>query len=300
MKIIIAKEAGFCFGVKRAVEMTLSDAKSERFINTLGPLIHNPEFTKFLEKKNIFPVNDLSEIKAKKVVIRSHGIPKNLEEKIKKRGIEVIDATCPFVKRVQKLAEKLEKEGYKVLILGEKSHPEVLGIRSYAPKSQVIKKTGEIPQYQKGDKVALISQTTQNLKIFKELSQFLKKKYKNLKIINTICDATEKRQKAAGQLARKVDIMIVIGGKDSSNTTRLKEICEKLTKTYHIETEDELNEGWFKSTDSVGVTAGASTPDFSIESVLKKLKNYEQKSSKTYSHNNGRKSKVGKKKKITV
>lgn len=301
MKIIVAKEAGFCFGVKRASDMAIKEASHEN-LNTFGPLIHNSEFIKFLEKKGVFVAKNLSEIKAKKVIIRSHGISCKLEKKIKEKNIKIADATCPFVKRVQKLAENLEKEGYKVLILGEKNHPEVVGIKSYAPKAKVIKSIKDISGFKLNQKLALISQTTQNTKLFEELTRYLKSKFKNFKAINTICDASVKRQNAARQLAKKVDIMVVIGGKNSSNTTRLAEICGKITKTYHIENEKELKRVWFtplenkaslkkknfigrvmvvkkknfltgfKKVETIGITAGASTPDFSIKAVVLEIK----------------------------
>lgn len=295
MKIIIAKESGFCFGVKRASDMAISAAKSCKKIQTLGPLIHNPEYIKYVKKYNINIIDNLDKITAEKIVIRSHGITKYLEKKIREKEKEIIDATCPFVKRVQKMAEELEKSSYKVLILGKKSHPEVLGIKSYAPKSHIVKDIKDIPAFKKEDKVALISQTTQNIKTFEEIAKFLKEKYKNLKIFNTICDATEKRQGEARQLAQKVDIMIIIGGRDSSNTTRLKEVCESFVETYHIENESELKRQWFLGKKTAGITAGASTPDFSISAVVKKIKKYD-KNTKTYSHHNGRKQKMGKKK----
>ena len=255
--------------------MALSNHRPGNVINTLGSLIHNPCFTEFLKEKGIHEINSLKDAKAKKLVIRSHGISRDLEEKIRQKDIKIIDTTCPFVKRVQKLATQFEKEGYIVLILGEKTHPEVIGIKSYAKKPIIIKGIKDIPKFKAQEKVALISQTTKNLKHFQAIAEYLKKKFKDAKIINTICDATEKRQKAARQLASQVDIMVVIGGKSSSNTTRLKEVCEKITKTYHIESEKELKRNWFKFIDMVGVTAGASTPDFSINAVLKRIKSYD-------------------------
>lgn len=287
MKIILAKEAGFCFGVKRATEMTLKTAKSTTLC-TLGPLIHNPEFTNYLGSRGILIVKNVDNIKSDSVVIRSHGVTKNIEVKIRKKGKKIIDATCPFVKRVQKLAEEFDQKGYKVLVLGEKDHSEIVGIRSYAPKSIVIKNLKDVPKFSKNEKIAFISQTTQDSKLFDDIAKSLKSKFNNLKAVKTICNATESRQKAARQLAKEVDIMIVIGGKNSSNTTRLKEICEKITTTYHIESEKEFKKEWFNSAETVGITAGASTPDFSINAVLSKLNNYEKKNTKAYCYNNGR------------
>lgn len=273
MKIILAKESGFCFGVQRAAEMTLNIKSGS--VNTFGPLIHNPEFTRYLEERGIHIANSINDIKSDNVVIRSHGVTKKIEKEIKNKGKNIIDATCPFVKRVQKLAEDFGNKGYKVLLLGEKNHPEVIGIKSYVKEFFVISGPNDKPNIKISDNIILISQTTQNKKLFKETSEKLKERFPNIKIIDTICDATEKRQAKARQLAKEVDIMIIIGGKSSSNTTRLKEICEKIIKTYHVESEKELKKNWFKAVKTVGVTAGASTPSFSINTVLDKIRNYE-------------------------
>lgn len=275
MKILIADEAGFCFGVKRAAEMVLTHSKNREKINTLGPLIHNNQFTKHLEERNVFSVGGVKEIDAEKVVIRSHGIPKDAEKKLRKKGFNILDATCPFVKRVHRLAESLEQEGYKVLIFGEKDHPEVVGIKSYSRRPIVVKDIKSLPKLSREEKVALISQTTQNLKLFEDLANYLKNNCKYVRIHNTICDATEKRQLSAKDLAQKVDLMIIIGGRHSSNTARLYEVCSKIVKSHHIETPIELKKNWFRKAEKVGITAGASTPDFIIEDVVLKIKSYE-------------------------
>ncbi len=275
MKILIADEAGFCFGVKRAAEMVITQGNDKEKINTLGPLIHNNQFTSYLESKNIFSVDSINDINTKKVVIRSHGVEKKIENRLKNKGFNLLDATCPFVKRVHRLAESLEQEGYKIVIFGEKKHPEVIGIKSYAKNPIVVKDIKDLPSFKKDEKIALISQTTQNLKKFEELANYLKLNYKYTRIHNTICDATEKRQLAAQDLANKVDLMIVIGGKHSSNTSRLYDVCSKKVITYHIETESELRKKWFLDKNKIGLTAGASTPDFIIDKVIKKIKSYE-------------------------
>ena len=275
MKILIADEAGFCFGVKRAAEIVIAQSQDKQKINTLGPLIHNNQFTTHLESKNIFSVDSVDNINAKKVVIRSHGIEKKIENSLKNKGFSLVDATCPFVKRVHKLAESLEQEGYKIVIFGEKDHPEVIGIKSYAKNPIVVKDIKDLSKFKIDEKIALISQTTQNLKKFEKLANYLKENYKYTRIHNTICDATEKRQLAAQDLANKVDLMIVIGGKHSSNTSRLYDVCSEKVETYHIETEVELRKNWFLNKNKVGLTAGASTPDFIIEKVIKKIKSYE-------------------------
>jgi len=275
MKILIADEAGFCFGVKRAAEMVITQSKDKEKINTLGPLIHNNQFTSHLESKNIFSVDSIDDINAKKVVIRSHGVEKKIENRLKNKGFNLLDATCPFVKRVHRLAESLEQEGYIIVIFGEKNHPEVIGIKSYAKNPIVVKDIKDLSRFKKDEKIALISQTTQNLKKFEELASYLNLNYKYTRIHNTICDATEKRQLAAQDLANKVDLMIVIGGKHSSNTSRLYDVCLKKVVTYHIETEAELRKKWFLDKNKIGLTAGASTPDFIIDKVIKKIKSYE-------------------------
>jgi 4-hydroxy-3-methylbut-2-enyl diphosphate reductase len=272
MKIILAKNLGFCYGVKRATEVALKEASLDEGLETFGPLIHNSEFLKLLQTKGIGIADVVDNIQGKKIVIRAHGVPKEIEDKIMNKNIKIIDATCPFVKKVQNLAQKFYKDGYNVLILGDKNHPEVIGIQSYAPNSFVIKDLTDIPRNLKKDKIIFISQTTQDLRKFREIAQTLRKKFKRVVIINTICDTTDKRQKSAKILAKKVDLMIIIGDKNSSNTIRLKEICEIITRTQHIEKRSDLNKEWFKNIKSVGITAGASTPDFLIKDVLKTIK----------------------------
>lgn len=268
MEVILANNAGFCFGVDRASKKAIEAAKNGEKVQTLGPLIHNPDFLKHLESKGITVADSIGDITAKKLIIRAHGITKEIEQELENRDIEVINATCIFVKKVQELAEKLTKDGFTVIILGEDDHPEVIGLKSYAPDSYTITSMDSIPKLDPSSKVAFISQTTQSVKIFEEIAEKIKKTYKDHKIHNTICSTTDKRQKAAKDLAQKVDLMIIIGGKDSSNTTRLKEVCEKFVRTYHIENYTELEESWFKDIKKVGISAGASTPYFSIEAVL--------------------------------
>jgi 4-hydroxy-3-methylbut-2-enyl diphosphate reductase len=275
MRIIIAKEAGFCFGVKRAANLVLDKKHKGKKINTIGPLIHNNQFIKHLEKNDIKVVNKKEDADAEKIVIRSHGITKEEQQELEKDFKEIIDATCPFVKKVHNLAEDFEKRGFQVFIFGEDKHPEVLGIKSYAKNATSIMSIDDIKKFDKNLKIALLSQTTQNLRKFQELSEYIQNNFENFEIVNTICDATEKRQEAAKELAKKVDVMIVIGGKHSSNTSRLYDVSSKIVKSFHIETEDELKKEWFFNISKVGITAGASTPDFIIEKVIKKIKTYE-------------------------
>jgi 4-hydroxy-3-methylbut-2-enyl diphosphate reductase len=265
MEVLLSKDAGFCFGVKRAVELLETDRKD---LVSFGELIHNPDFTKILKEKGIYAIYDPKEAAGKAVVIRAHGIPIEMDRELRKYASSVIDGTCPFVKKVQNYASKYKKEGYKILILGEKEHPEVVGIISYAKDARVINDISDIQEYKADEKILFISQTTQNLSKFMEIGDFLAKKYPKAVIKNTICNATEEKQKSAIELAGKVDMMVVVGGKNSSNTTRLKEICEKVVETVHIENAEELEMRLFENKSKVGVTAGASTPDYVIGEVV--------------------------------
>jgi len=274
MKIIIAKEAGFCFGVKRAAEMTIAAADSGESVQTFGSLIHNPDYIAHLESKGVTIAKSTDEISADNLVIRAHGIPSQTEKEIAKGKTKIIDATCPFVKVAQRRAKEFADMSYKVILLGEETHPEIIGIKSYAPDAIVVTKVSQLPAYKKDAKIAFLSQTTQSLAKFNEMSDYLNKTYTKVKIINTICDSTEKKQNEAANIAQKVDLMLVIGGKNSSNTTRLREVCEAYTNTRHIENAQEIQPGWLRGVDTVGITAGASTPDYSIEAVIDNLKGY--------------------------
>ncbi len=273
MEVFLANNAGFCFGVNRATRMADEASKNGESVQTLGPLIHNPEYLKYLETKGVTCASSIDQITAKNVIIRAHGVTKKTEEALRQKNINVIDATCVFVKKVQTLAQMLTEDGYKIIILGEDDHPEVIGLRSYAPFAYTVQSIATLPVFNPEEKVAFISQTTQSVKTFEQIAEEISKKYKNRKIYKTICNTTDIRQKAAKELGQKVDLMIIVGGKDSSNTTRLKEVCEKITKTHHIENYKELKSEWFENIEKVGISAGASTPYFSIEEVLSWLHN---------------------------
>ncbi len=274
MEIQIAKYAGYCYGVERALKMA-EDALSKNLlpIYTLGPIIHNPQVVKNLKRKGITPVENLSQVKEGTVIIRSHGVSPQTLAEIKARKLKIIDATCPFVKKAQHCAASLAKEGYKVVIIGEKDHPEVQGLIGYAGKdSQVIEGLKELDSLKKANKLGLVVQTTQSTENFQKIvSQVILKGFE-VKIFNTICGATQKRQENARKMAIKTDVMIVVGGKNSANTTRLFQLClERNPRTYHIETANELKKEWFKEHDIVGITAGASTPKDILEKVVKKI-----------------------------
>ena len=274
MKIETAKHSGFCFGVKRAIQIATETAQNNKKTVTLGPIIHNPQIVEFLMKKGLHSVDDIKDIIDETVIIRSHGITAENYQLLVEKGLNIVDATCPFVKKAQEYAKKLTKDGYQLYILGEKDHPEVEALLSYIDNSAVVvaDPDADFPKPSKR-KVALIAQTTQSEEKFERLAKKLIHVSEELYVVKTICNATILRQETTRNLAKKVDIMIVTGGKNSANTTRLAEIARaEGCKTFHIETEDELKDVWFKDVDNVGISAGASTPNWIINSVKEKIK----------------------------
>ena len=271
MSVKIAKNSGFCFGVKRAINIAFDVSKENAEVVTLGPLIHNPQMVKKLTDKGIVKVGDISEIKDRPAIIRSHGIKKNNLEELQKENIEIINATCPYVSKTQEHAMKLSQDGYQVVILGDKNHPEVQALCSYVTGDViVVSSEKELPE-KMSDKVGVISQTTRKLTDFQELTSCLAARCSDLKVINTICNATSVRQQSTMELAQECDVMIVIGGKNSSNTKMLAKISEKFIQTYHVETMSEIKKKWFNGKDKIGLTAGASTPDWIIVEVYNKI-----------------------------
>lgn len=280
MEIFIAKRAGFCFGVKRAIDITSRIAeKKQEGIYTFGPIIHNPQVIESLKKKGIAPTEDLGKEDIRALIVRTHGIPADLMEKASREGYEIIDATCPFVKKAQHYAKLLKDEGYQIIILGDREHPEVKGLVSYAGEDVIVinGKTGsltdslKIPRLKK--KVGIIVQTTQPVESLKKLFGIVVEQSKEIKVYNTICSSTALRLKETEEMAGKVDAMVVVGGKNSANTTQLANLSNSMrVRTYHIETADELRPEWFEGIGRVGITAGASTPDWIINDVEKRLK----------------------------
>lgn len=269
MKIYLAKHAGFCFGVKRAIDIATKTAGKN--VYTLGPLIHNTQVVEDLEKKGIRCAESLSEIPEGTVIIRAHGVPPQTIQQAKNLGLKVIDATCPYVKKVHNITKKLQEEGYQVIIFGEKEHPEVIGVKGNSENAIVIENLEEAKKLGNYEKIGLVSQTTQSKEKFKEAAEELKNHTNKLKVCDTICAATEKRQQAAIELAKKADLMIILGGYNSGNTRRLAELCSKETKTLHIEQPSELNKEVLKGKEKIGITAGASTPDYLIKELTEKL-----------------------------
>ncbi|MBN2018511.1 MAG: 4-hydroxy-3-methylbut-2-enyl diphosphate reductase [Candidatus Cloacimonetes bacterium] len=274
MNIETAKHSGFCFGVKRAIQIATETAQSHEKTVTLGPIIHNPQMVEYLQKKGLHSIDDINDIQDETIIIRSHGITADNYKKLKEQDKKIVDATCPFVKKAQEFAQKLIEDGYQLYILGEKNHPEVEALLSYIDDTAVVVSNPDIefPKPRKG-RVALIAQTTQSEDKFERLASRLLSYCEELQIVKTICNATILRQEATRNLSQKVDIMIVIGGKNSANTTRLAEIARaEGCKTYHIETQEELKDEWFEDVETVGITAGASTPNWIIHSVKEKIK----------------------------
>ena len=274
VKITIADSAGFCFGVKRAIDLVQDIASKNDKVYTFGPLIHNPQEIQRLEKENIKVVEDFSKIEKGVLVLRTHGIQLNIYEKLlMKKNIKLVDATCPFVKRAQDIVKELSKDinTKQIIIVGEKRHPEVVALVSYGKeKCLIVEDKKDVKNVKKTDIIYVVSQTTQSPRNFDRIVEEISKISK-VKVFNTICRATFDRQSSAKKLAKEVDVMIVIGGKNSGNTTRLYQICSNITKTYHIETVDEIEKSWFKNMDKIGITAGASTPDWIINNIERRI-----------------------------
>ena len=274
MEVRLAKSAGFCFGVKRAVQTVYEQVEKGGKIYTYGPIIHNEEVVKDLEKKGVSVIESPEELKRiteGTVIIRSHGVAKEIYQIIEKQGLDCVDATCPFVKRIHTIVEKESGQGNKIVIIGNENHPEVEGIKGWSQTPAVViesEEEAEKFQAEDGKKICMVAQTTFNYNKFKELVEIFQKKGYNVSVVNTICNATEERQTEAKEIAALVDVMIVIGGKHSSNTRKLYEICSKeCEQTYFIQTLDDLHLELPKAVRLIGITAGASTPNNIIEEV---------------------------------
>ena len=270
MKVKLASSYGFCFGVKRAIKI----AQEHKNASTMGPLIHNQKEIDRL--KNDFNVGLYSNINDAKendtVIIRTHGIPKDDLEKLKQNNTKVINATCPFVTTPQQIVKKMTAEQYSIVIFGDIKHPEVKGIMSYGEDVHVVMTPEALQNVVfKYDKIATIAQTTKQKDIYLDIVNYIMLRSKEVRVFNTICDATFENQAAAEKLSSEVDVMVVIGGKNSSNTKQLFDICEKNITSYHIEDASELEMDWFKDKTICGITAGASTPDWIIQKVVDKI-----------------------------
>ncbi len=280
MSITVAKTAGFCFGVARAVDIVekCCEDKDNRYY-TLGPIIHNQHVVDEFTKKGISPVDSIDEVQnGEKLIIRTHGVGKEIYEKLKEKNVEIIDVTCPFVKKIHNIVERHYNEGYKIVIIGDKSHPEVIGINGWCDNAAVIFATPEDAESASlvNDKVCVVAQTTFVQEVFKKIVTFLKKTCNDIVIFDTICNATEERQTEARELASKSDVMIVLGGVNSSNTQKLYSICRSVCPTaYCLERIDDLPQGCDFDSKRVGITAGASTPAVIIKEAIGKMENFE-------------------------
>ena len=273
MEVILAESAGFCFGVKTAVETVYEQAAGGGRIYTYGPIIHNEEVVSDLEKKGVrvLKEEELDDLQEGTVIIRSHGVPREVQRRIRERSLVCVDATCPFVKRIHKIVEKESRAGKQIVIIGNPGHPEVEGIMGWSETPAIVIETAQEAEnlHVSGDRdICLVSQTTFNYNKFQELVEIIQKKGYNVSVANTICNATEERQAEAKLIASQVDAMIVIGGTHSSNTRKLYEICRKECEyTCFIQTLDDLQLDFPDSVFRVGITAGASTPNYIIEEV---------------------------------
>ena len=281
MEVVVAKTAGFCFGVKRAVEAVYEQLETGKTIHTYGPIVHNEEVVRELEEKGVKVIENENELCSMDrdnlqadegtVIVRAHGVPKKTYDLITEKGLECIDATCPFVKKIHRIVQEQEKKGRRVVIAGNPDHPEVQGICGWAGEGTLV--VSEASQVEKlpllpGESLCFVAQTTFNYNKFQDLVEKFEKKGYDILVLNTICSATQERQVEASRIASEVDVMIVIGDKKSSNSQKLYEICQKKCKnTYFIQTVGDFNPECMNSVRNVGITAGASTPKQIIEEV---------------------------------
>ncbi len=264
MRVKIASHSGFCFGVKRAIkiaEETLRRSKDKGNIYSLNPIIHNPQVVSDLSKKGLRVLRDISKIKKGTVVISSHGAPIEVIDRLKKKKLKIVDATCPFVKHAHDIVKGLKAKGYRVIVIGDKEHPEVKALLSVAGKAT------------KSRKIGIVSQTTQSRPNYiKGISEVLKNDFSEVRIFNTICNDTAERQILTRGLLNECDVMVVVGGRNSANTRSIFDICkESGVDSYHIETKTDLKKGWFVSKKCAGVVSGASTPESTVKKVVAKI-----------------------------
>ena len=273
MKVLIAQKCGFCHGVRNAIRVANQTLEDEHDVYCLGPIIHNKDMVDQLSQNGLKTVNNPDEILSGTVLIRSHGAAPKQIESLKDRGLNIVDATCVLVKRVQHIASEFEKEGYKAVIIGEEDHPEVQAVVGCAEDVIVITEESDIDKLPKHTKLGIVCQTTQSPEHFgKMLGAIGQCDFSELKVINTLCKEAIKRQESAVELCKQVDIMFVLGGLDSANTKRLAELCKTFNpKTYHLQNWNELDTSLISGNMTAGVTAGASTPDWIIDDFVKNL-----------------------------
>jgi len=273
MKIELAENYGFCFGVKRAIKI----AEENRNSATYGPLIHNSKEIARLEKDyKVGLTDDHKSFKSgDKAVIRTHGIPKNELQELRDNKVDVVDATCPYVTKPQQICQEMSEAGYDIIIFGDEVHPEIKGVKSYATYgAKVVTSPKDLEDVKLKERVALVAQTTRRVEDYLEVANYLIPRHKEVRVFNTICNATFENQEAIRKISKKADIMIIIGGKNSSNTKQLFNISEDFCScSYHIEDENDLDFEWFKNKEFCGISAGASTPDWIIQNVVNSIQN---------------------------
>ena len=272
MNVKLAEESGFCFGVKKALDR-IKNIENKEEVYVLGKLIHNPQVIYQLKELGVRFVDDVDKVESGTLVISAHGVSDGVIEKARDKGLNIVDTTCPLVRNVHNITKELEKTGYRIIIFGDREHTEVKGIQGNLRGPLILSNIGELDNVPDG-KYALVSQTTQDVLKFNEISEKLKSKIKDLVISDTICSATKLRQENAKKLAEEVDLMIVVGGYNSANTKRLRYICSQIIETKHIENFGELKKEWFKDKKNVGIAAGASTPESVIKEVMDKINSF--------------------------
>lgn len=282
MKILIAEHSGYCYGVKRAVQLLdkvveTAENSQEVQIYTLGPIIHNDQVTDYYQQKGVKKVEKISDIADNthvnvQLVVRSHGAGEEVYKQAQEKKITLFDATCPYVKKIQNKVSTYALKGYNIIIVGDEAHPEVIGINGWCNNAaRIVEKPSDLMAL--NGPVCVVVQTTFNVTKWLEIESAIREKYPEVLIYNTICMATEQRQQAASELAKKVDLMLVIGGKHSSNTSKLVKICSEIVRTIHIETKDDLKPSDWQGLETIGIVAGASTPDWIVEKVVLKIEN---------------------------
>jgi 4-hydroxy-3-methylbut-2-enyl diphosphate reductase len=277
MKIQKARELGFCFGVRRALRIIEGSADGKVKISTLGPIVHNKTVVAHLKGLGVDVVDSVEDLKGGVIAISSHGLSPEVQEKILATGASVIDTTCPIVRSAQKAAQRLAKAGFGVIIFGEARHPEVRGLLGWAGEKAIASMDADaVPLRNLPERIGILAQTTQSRA---EFTSFLGKligrllpQTREIRVVNTLCQETQKRQLAAEDIAGTSDLMIVVGGHNSANTLRLADVCSRVVETHHIENAEEINTAWLKDKKAVGITAGASTPDEAIEQVIIKIR----------------------------
>jgi 4-hydroxy-3-methylbut-2-enyl diphosphate reductase len=273
MKIELAENYGFCFGVKRAIKIAEENSNA----STYGPLIHNSKEIARLDKDfKVGLVDDFTRFKkGEKAIVRTHGIVKDELFALLKEGVDVVDATCPYVTKPQEICQEMSEEGYDVVIFGDENHPEIKGVKSYATHGAlVVSSVEDVKKLKLKEKIALVAQTTRKVEDYMAIARYLIPRYKEVRVFNTICNATFENQDAVEKISLNADVMIVIGGKNSSNTKELFSIAkDNCPSSYHIEDETELEESWFDGKEFCGLSAGASTPDWIIQNVISSIEN---------------------------